>query len=78
MEAVTNFLFGGSKITAESDCSHEIRRHLLLKRNAVTNLDNILQSRDITLLTKVNVIKSVVFPGVMHRRESWTIKTAEC
>ena len=78
MEAVTNFLFGGSKITAESDCSHEIRRHLLLKRNAVTNLDNILQSRDITLLTKVCLVKAIVFPVVVYRCESWTIKKAEC
>ena len=78
MEAVTNFLFGGSKITAESDCSHEIRRHLLLKRNAVTNLDNILQSRDITLLTKVCLVKAIVFPVAVYRCESWTIKKAEC
>ena len=78
MEAVTNFLFWGSKITAESDCSHEIRRHLLLKRNAVTNLDNILQSRDITLLTKVCLVKAIVFPVAVYRCESWTIKKAEC
>ena len=78
VEAVTNFLFWGSKITAESDCSHEIRRHLLLKRNAVTNLDNILQSRDITLLTKVCLVKAIVFPVAVYRCESWTIKKAEC
>ena len=67
----------GSKITADSDCSHEIIRCLLLGRRAVTNLDSVLKSRDITLLTKVHIFKAVVFPVVMYRRERWTIKTAE-
>ena len=69
--------FGGSKITADSDCSHEIKRRLLLGRKAMTNLDNILKSRDITLLTKVHLVKAMVFPVVMHECESWTIKKAE-
>ena len=77
MEAVTDFLFWGSKIIADSDCSHEIKRHLLLGRKAMTNLDNILKSRDITLPTKVHLVKAMVFPVVMYGRESWTIKKAE-
>ena len=78
METVSNFIFGGSKITADSDCSHEIKRHLLLGRKAMTNLDSILKSRDITLLTKVHLIKAMVFPVVMYGCESWTVKKAEC
>ena len=78
MEAVIDFIFLGSKITADGDCSHEIKRHLLLGRKAITNLDNILKSRDITLLTKVRIIKAMVFPVVMYRCESCTIKKAEC
>ena len=74
METVTDFIFLGSKITADGDCSHEIKRHLLLGRKAVTNLDSILKSRDITLLIKVNIIKAMVFPVVMYRCDSWTIK----
>ena len=77
-ETVTDFIFLGSKITADGYCSHEIKRCLLLGKKALTNLDSILKSSDITLLTKVNVIKSVVFPGVMHGHESWIIKKAEC
>ena len=77
VEAVTDFLFLGSKITADGKCSHEIRRHLLLGRKAMTNLDNILKSRDITLLTKVPIVKAMVFPGALYRCESWTIKKAE-
>uniref|UniRef100_A0AC11CTI3 Uncharacterized protein n=1 Tax=Ovis aries TaxID=9940 RepID=A0AC11CTI3_SHEEP len=68
----------GSKITADGDCSHEIKRHLLLGRKAMTNLDSILKSRDITLLTKVHLVKDMVFPIVMYGCESWTIKQAEC
>ena len=75
---VTDFIFLGSKITADGDYSHEIKRWLLLGRNAMTNLDNILKSRDITLLTKVHVVKAMVFPVVMYGWESWTIKKAEC
>ena len=71
------FIFLGSKISADGDCSHEIKRHLLLGRKATTNLDSILKSRDITLLTKVHTVKVTVFPGVMYGRESWTIKKAE-
>ena len=71
------FIFGGSKITADGDCSHEIKRHLLLGRKAMTNLDNTLKSRDITLPTKVNLVKVMVFPVVMYRCESWTIKKVE-
>ena len=71
------FIFFGSKITADSDCSHEIKRHLLLGRKVMTNLDSILESRDITLPTKVRVIKAMVFPVVMYRCESWTVKKAE-
>ena len=78
MEKVTDFIFLGSKITVDGDCSHKIKRHLLLGRKAMTNLDCILKSRDITLLTKVHTVKAVVFPVVMYRCESWTIKKAEC
>ena len=74
---VTDFIFGGSKITADGDCSHEIKRYLLLGRKAMTNLDSILKSRDIALLTKVCLVKAMVFPVVMHGCESWTIKKAE-
>ena len=77
METVTDFLFGGSKITADGDCSHEIKRWLLLERKAMTNLDSILKSRDITLLTKIHLVKAMVFPVVMYGCESWTIKKAE-
>ena len=77
METVTDFLFGGSKITADGECSHEIKRHLLLGRKAMTNLDSILRSRDITLPTKVHLVKAMVFPVVMYGCESWTIKKAE-
>ena len=76
VEAVTNFIFLGSKITVDGDCSHEIKRHLLLGRKAMTNLDSMLNSRDITLLTKVHTIKAMVFPVVMYRCEIWTIKKA--
>jgi len=78
METVTDFILGGSKITAEGDCSHEIKRLLLPGRKAMTNLDSILQSRDITLPTKVHLVKAMVFPVVMYGCESWTIKKAEC
>ena len=78
METATDFIFLGSKITEDGDCSHETERHLLLGGKAMTNLDSILKSRDITLPTKVWVIKAMVFPVVMHRCESWTIKKAEC
>ena len=78
METVTDFLFLGSKITADGDCSHEIKRRLLLGRKAVTNIDSILKSRDISLLTKVHLVKAMVFPVVMYGCESWTIKKAEC
>ena len=74
METVTDFLFLGSKITTDGDCSHEIKKRLLLGRKAMTNLDCILQSRDITLLTKVHIVKAMVFPVVMYGCESWTIK----
>ena len=76
-ETVADFILGGSKVTADGDCSHEIQRHLLLGRKAMTNVDSILKSRDITLPTKVHLIKAMVFPVVMHRCESWTIKKAE-
>ena len=69
---------GGSKITADGDCSHEIKRHVLLGRKAITNLDSILNSRDITLSTKVHLVKAMVFPVVMYGCESWTIRKAEC
>ena len=75
---MTDFLFLGSKITADGDCSHEIRRHLLLGRKAMTNLDSGLKSRGITLLTKVHIIKAMVYPVVTYGCESWTIKKAEC
>ena len=77
METVKDFIFFSSKITADSGCSHEIRRHLLLGRKAMTNLDSILKSSDITLLTKVCIVKAMVFPVVRYRYESWTIKKAE-
>ena len=76
-ETVRDFIFWGSKITADGDCSHEIKRHLLLGRKAITNLDSILKSRDITLLTKVHPVKAMVFPVVMYGCESWTVKKAE-
>ena len=76
-ETVTDFIFLGSKITADGNCSHKIKRRLLLGRNAMTNLDSILKSRDITLPTKVHLVKAMVFPVVMYGCESWTIKTAE-
>ena len=78
METVTDFILGGSKITADGDCSHEIKRCLLLGRKGMTNLDSILKSRDLTLLTKVHLVKAMVFPVVMYGCESWTIKKAEC
>ena len=77
METVTDFILGGSKITAGSDCSHEIKRHLLLGRKAMINLDSILKSRDITFPTKVHLVKGMVFPVVMYGCESWTMKKAE-
>ena len=77
METVTDFIFLGSKITADDDCSHEMKRHLLLGRKTMTNLDSILKSRDITLPTKVHLVKAMVFPGVMYGCESWTTKKAE-
>ena len=77
MEIVRDFVLGGSKITADGDCSHEIKRHLLFGRSAMTNLDSILKSRDITLLTNVHLIKAMVFPVVMYGCESWTIKKSE-
>ena len=77
METVRAFILGVSKITADGDCSHEIERHLLLGRKAITNLDSILQSRDITLPTKVRLVKAMVFPVVMYGCESWTVKKAE-
>ena len=77
VETVTDFIFGGSKITVDGDYSYEIKRHLLLGRKAMTNLDSLLKSRDITLPTKVHLVKDMVFPVVMHRCESWTIKKAE-
>ena len=76
METVRGFILGGSKITADGDCSHEFKRHLLLERKAVNNLDSILKSRDITLPTKVHLVKAMVFPVVMYGYESWTIKKA--
>ena len=77
METVTDFIFAGSKITADGDCSHEIKRRLLLGRKVMTNLDSIFKSRDITLPTKVHLVKAMVFPVVMYGCESWTIKKAE-
>ena len=78
VETVSDFILGGSKITADNDCSHEIKRHLLLGRKAMTSLDSILKRRDITLPTKVHLVKAMVFSVVMYGRESWTIKKAEC
>ena len=77
VETVSDFIFGGSKITADGDCSHEIKRHLLLGRKIMTNLDSILKRRDITLPTKVRLVKAMVFPMVMYGCESWTVKKAE-
>ena len=78
VERVSDFILGGSKITADGDCSHEIKRRLLLGRKIMTNLESILKSRDITLPTKVHLVKAMVFPVVMYECESWTIKKAEC
>ena len=78
LEAVPDFIFWGTKITADGDCSHEIKRRLLLGRKVMTNLENIFKSRDITLSTKVHLIKAVIFPVVMYGCESWTIKKVEC
>ena len=78
VETVADFIFEGSKITADGDCSHEIKRHLLLGRKVMTNLDSILKSRDITLPTKVRLVKAMVFPVVMYGCECWTVKKAEC
>ena len=78
METVTDFIFLSSKITADGDCSHEIERHLLLKRKAMTHLDRILKSRDITLPTKVCLVQAMAFPVVMYGCESWSLKKAEC
>ena len=78
METVRDFILRGSKITADGDCSHEIKRHLLLGRKALTNLDSILKSRDITLPAKVHLVKAMVFPIVMYVYAIWTIKKAEC
>ena len=77
VKTVSDFIFGGSKITADGDCSHEIKRHLLLGRKVTTNLDNIFKSRDITLPTKVHLVKAMVFPVVMYGCESWTVKKAK-
>ena len=78
VETVSDFILGGSKITADGDCIHEIKRCLLLGRKVITNLDSIFKSRDITLPTKVRLVKAMVFPAVMYRCESWTVKRAEC
>ena len=78
VETMTDFIFRGSKITADSDCSHEIKRHWLLGRKAMTNLDSVFKSRDFTLPTKVCLVKAMVFPVVMYRCDSWTVKKAEC
>ena len=78
VEAVSDFILGGSKITADGDCSHEIKRHLLLGRKVMTNLDSIFKSRVITLPTKVRLVKAMVFPVVMYGCESWAVKKAEC
>ena len=78
LETVTNFILLGSKINMDSDCSHKIKRHLLLRRKVMTNLDSRLKSRDITLPTKVCLVKAMVFPVVMYGCESWTVKKAEC
>ena len=77
METVTDFILGGSKITADGDCSHDIKRCLFLERKAVANLESMLQSRDITLLTKVHIVKAMIFPLVMYGCETWTVKKAE-
>ena len=77
VETVSNFIFGGSKITADGDCSNEVKRHLLLGRKVMTNLDSIFKSRDITLPTKIHLVKAMVFPMVMYGCESWTVKKAE-
>ena len=77
METMTNFILRGSKMTADGDCSHEIKRHLLLGRKVMTKLDSLLKSRDITLPTKVHLVKAIVFPVVMYGCESWTVKKAE-
>ena len=77
-ETVSDFIFGGSKITADCDCSHEIKRRLLLGRKGMTNLDSIFKSRDITLPTKVHLVKAMVFPVVLYGCERWTVKKAEC
>ena len=78
VETVSDFIFLGSKITADGDCSHEIKRHLLLGRKVMTNLDSILKIRDITLLTKAHLVKAMVFPVVIYGSESWAVKKAEC
>ena len=78
IETVTDFILGGSKITADGDCSHEIKRRLLLGRKAMTNLNSILKRRDITLLTNVHLVKTMVFPVVMYGCEIWTLKKADC
>ena len=78
VETETDFIFLGSKITEDGDCSHEIKRHLLLGRKVMTNLDSLLQSRDITLSTKIHLVKAMIFPVVMYGCESWTIKKSEC
>ena len=78
METVRNFILGGSKITADGNCSHEIKRLFLPGRKAMTNLDSVLKSRDITLPTKLHLVKTMIFPVVMYRYQSWTIKKAEC
>ena len=77
METVKNFIFLGSKVTVDSDCSHKIKRHLLLGRKAMTNLESVFKSRDLILLTKVHIVKAMVFPVVMYGHKSWTIKKAE-
>ena len=77
VETVANFIFLGTKITAQGDCSHEIKRHLLCEGKAMTNLDRVLKSRDITLLTKIPIVKAMIFPVVMYGCESWTIKKSE-
>ena len=78
METVTDSIFLGSKITADGNCSHKIKRHLLIGRKAMTNLDSILKSKDVTLPRKIHIVKGIVFPTVMYRCESWTIKKAKC
>ena len=78
METVSDFIFGGSKITANGDCSHEIKRRLLLGRKVMTNLDSIFKSRDIILPTKVHLVSAMVFPVITYGYESWTVKKAEC